>query len=49
MKERIEKAIKELNLTEEEVKHILYTNMEKICKIANVDMLDLMKYLRYER
>ena len=49
MKKRIEDAIKQLGLTEEEVLHITLGNMEKICEIAKVDMLDLMKYLRYER
>lgn len=49
MKKRIEKAIKNLNLTEEELNIISLGNMEKICKIAKVDMLDLMYYLRYER
>ena len=49
MKKRIEEAIKKLNLKEEELKQITYGNMEKICKMAKVDMLDLMKYLRYER
>lgn len=49
MKERIEDAIKQLGLTDEEVQQISLGNMEKICEIAKVDMLDLMYYLRYER
>lgn len=49
MKERIEEVIKELKLTEEELDHITLGNMEKICKLAKCDMLDLMYYLRYER
>lgn len=49
MKERIEQAIKELKLTESELDSISLGNMEKICKLANCKMLDLMKYLRYER
>jgi len=49
MKEKFEKAIKELKLKEEDIKEISYVNMEKICKIVNCDMLDLMEYLRYER
>lgn len=49
IKKLIAKTIKELNLKEEEILHITYGNMEKICEIANVKMIDLMYYLRYER
>lgn len=49
MKKRIEKAIKELGLKQEELNIITYGDMKKICEIAKVDILDLMKYLRYDR
>ena len=47
--ERIDKAIKELKLKESEIVSISVGNMDRICKMANVKMLDLMYYLRYER
>lgn len=49
MKNKIEKAIKQLKLKEEEVKVISYNNMQSICKLAKVDMVNLMFYLRYQR
>ncbi len=49
MKERIENAIKLLGLTESELDSITTGNMAKLCRLANVKMLDLMWYLRYER
>ena len=49
MKNKIEKAIKQLKLTEKDLDVISYGNMKEICKLAKVDMLDLMKYLRYGR
>ena len=49
VQERIEKAIKQLKLTENELNSISTGNMDKICKIANCKTLDLMWYLRYER
>ena len=49
MKKNIENAIKKLNLNEEQLNEITYVNMKKICEMAKIDMLDLMKYLRYER
>lgn len=49
MKKRIEKAIKELKLNESELNSITYGNMKKICQLAQVDMMYLMYYLRYER
>lgn len=49
MKNKIERAIKQLKLKEEEVKVISYSNLKEICKLAKVDILDLMYYLRYER
>lgn len=49
IKERITLAIKQMNLSNDELKSITYGNMEKLCSLAKVDMLDLMWYLRYER
>lgn len=48
-KERIIKVIKELKLSDNELKTITYGDMEKISTLARVDVLDLMWYLRYER
>ena len=49
MKEKIEKVIKQLELTQEDIDIITYGNMKKICDLAKVYILDLMKYLKYER
>lgn len=46
---KIEKAIKELNLKQKDLDIITLENMEKVCKMASVDLLDLMKYLRHKR
>lgn len=44
--ERIENAIRELKLSENEIKVISFKNLNKICEIANVEFLELMIYLR---
>lgn len=49
MKKRIIEAIKELKLTEKDLDCITFENLNKICMIAKCSMIDLMKYLRYER
>lgn len=49
VQERIEKAIKQLKLTESELDSITTGKMDTICKLANCKTLDLMWYLRYER
>lgn len=49
IKERIENAIKQLNLKEDDLDIITLGNMNKICSLAKVDMLDLMKYIRFYR
>lgn len=49
IKARIIKAIKELNLTEEELKVVTVGNLKKISSLANVDMYYVMHYLRFER
>ena len=48
-KERIQNAIKLLHLTNDELDSITTGNMDRICKLANVNLLALMWYLRYER
>lgn len=45
----IEKAIKELNLTNKELDSITTGTMDKICKMANVKQIKLMYYLRFMR
>lgn len=45
----IENAIEKLDLKKEDLDVITFGNMNKICQIAKVDMIDLMHYLRYER
>ena len=49
MEKRIENAIKQLKLKQEDIDIISYVNMKTICKLAKVNMVDLMYYLRYER
>lgn len=48
-KNKVENAIKELKLNQDEIDMILVSNLDKICELANVRRIDLMWYLRYER
>ena len=49
IKKNIKEAIEKLNLKKEELDSITYGNLNKISTIANVDILEVMEYLRYER
>ena len=46
---RVEGAIEELGLTQEEIDRITLKNLEKICEMARCDLLELMDYLRFKR
>lgn len=49
MEKRIEDAIKQLGLKQEDIDSISVGNMDRICEIANVSLYDLMYYLRFIR
>ena len=49
MNKKIEKVIKDLKIEQKDLDIITYGNMLKICELAKCDMLDLMKYLKYNR
>jgi len=45
----IENAIQKLKLTENELKVVTVGNLKKISALADVDMHQVMYYLRFER
>lgn len=49
IKERIRKAIQELDLKKNELDVITVKNLDKICELSECKLYDVMYYIRYER
>jgi len=49
LKERIIKAIYNLDLKEEQLDVITLEDMKNICKLAKCEMIELMEFLRFEK
>ena len=45
----IENAITKTGLKQKDLDSITMENMKKICQLADIELIDLMHYLRFER